>query len=144
MLFGNTRVLFNCIQAKTFLLLAWLFCVPIEVVLPIIWPLSLTVISPYGVLVNLALIRVPTVVLVATKNPTPIIIKTIIRDTATAAIVPLLLAWSVCGDVDNLGCLGLAGGGFTNSLLGLGGPSGWLSLQVYWKREKCWIKFHVC
>ena len=82
-------------------------------------------------MVNLALIRVPTVVLVATKNPTPIIIKTIIKDTATAAIVPLLLASSLRGEVDNLGRSALTGGGFTNSRLGFGGPSGWLSLQVY-------------
>ena len=84
----------------------------------------MTAISPYGVLVNLALIRVPTVVLVATKNPTPIIIKTIIKDTTTAAIVPLLLASSLRGDVDNLGLSALAGGGFANSRFGLGGPSG--------------------
>ena len=61
-------------------------------------------------------------------NPTPIIIKTIIKDTATAAIVPLLLPSSLWGDAANVGILALTDGGFTSSLLGFGGPS--LILQV--------------
>jgi hypothetical protein len=76
------------------------------------------------VFVSLALKRVPTVVLVATKNPTPIITRTIISDTATAAIVPFLLVSRLCGAADNAGPLDLTDGEFTNSLLGFGGPSG--------------------
>ena len=67
-------------------------------------------------------------------NPTPIIIRTIIKDTATAAIVPLLLPASLCGDADNVGLLELTEGGFTSSLLGFGGPS--LISQVCKKLEK--------
>ena len=51
--------------------------------------------------------------------------RTIIRDTATAAIVPLLLPSRLCGAADNAGPLDLSEGElFTNSLLGFGGPSG--------------------
>ena len=70
-------------------------------------------------------------VLVITKNPTPIIIRTIIKDTATAAIVPLLLTSRFRGDADNEGSrLDPAGGEWSNSLLGFGGPSGWFNMQV--------------
>ena len=94
--------------------------------------------SPYGVFVSLARSRVPTVVLVATINPTPINTRTIISDTATAAIVPLLLPSSLRGSADNSGLLlDLTAGGvlLTKSLLGFGGPSGWFNLQVYNKKN---------
>ena len=92
--------------------------------------------SPYGVFVSLARSRVPTVVLVATINPTPINTRTIISDTATAAIVPLLLPSSLRGSADNSGLDSTAGGVLlTKSLLGFGGPSGWFNLQVYKKKN---------
>ena len=94
--------------------------------------------SPYGVFVSLARSRVPTVVLVATINPTPINTRTIISDTATAAIVPLLLPSSLRGSADNSGLLlDLTAGGvlLTKSLLGFGGPSGWFNSQVYKKKN---------